>query len=175
MKKIISQICLVKTVTKMVIKVAIFAFRWLKSCFGKPWRYGTLSIYVGHANDSFYFLIYVVNSCLHEGKQLLPRFKCWLQYFTLLQTLVTVLYKRFTFLQSIPEFLMPKLSQIFCFAAPSAFYKSFNIASFFGMAAMPFLWNGTLLFQGNLPRVLPVIIYKYASCLIPHIDLLLFL
>ena len=77
MTKIISQICLVKTVTKMVIKVAIFAFRWLKSCFGKPWRYGTLSIYVGHANDSFYFLIYVVNSCLHEGKQLLPRFKCW--------------------------------------------------------------------------------------------------
>ena len=43
------------------------------------------------------------------------------------------------------------------------------------MAAMPFLCNGTLLFQGNLPRVLPVIIYKYASCLIPYIDLFLFL
>ena len=38
---------------------------------------------------------------------------------------------------------------------------------------MSFLCNGTLLFtgffQGNLPRVLPVIIYKYASCLIPYI------
>ena len=39
----------------------------------------------------------------------------------------------------------------------------------FGMAAMPFLCNGTLLFQGNLPRVLPMIIYKYFSCLIPYI------
>ena len=39
----------------------------------------------------------------------------------------------------------------------------------FGMAAMPFLFNGTLLFQGHLPRVLPVKIYKYASCLIPYI------
>ena len=39
----------------------------------------------------------------------------------------------------------------------------------FGMASMPFLCNGTLLFQGNLPRVLPVTIFKYASCLIPYI------
>ena len=39
----------------------------------------------------------------------------------------------------------------------------------FVMAAVPFLCNGTLLFQGNLPRVLPVIIYKYASCFIPYI------
>ena len=39
----------------------------------------------------------------------------------------------------------------------------------FGMAAIPFLCNGTLLFQGNLPWVLPVIIYKYASCLILYI------
>ena len=38
---------------------------------------------------------------------------------------------------------------------------------FFGMAAISFLCNGTLLFQGNLPRVFPVIIYKYASYLIP--------
>ena len=45
-----------------------------------------------------------------------------------------------------------------------------RIARFiFGMAAMPSLCNGTLLFQGNLPRVLPVIIYKHASCLIPYI------
>ena len=29
--------------------------------------------------------------------------------------------------------------------------------------------NGTLLFQCNLPRVLPVTIYKYASCLISYI------
>ena len=36
------------------------------------------------------------------------------------------------------------------------------------MAAMPFLCNGTLLFQGNLPRVLPVTILKYASCTIPY-------
>ena len=35
--------------------------------------------------------------------------------------------------------------------------------------------NGTLLVQGNLPRVLPVKIYKYASCLIPYIDLFFFL
>ena len=39
----------------------------------------------------------------------------------------------------------------------------------FGMATMPFLCNGTLLFQGHLPRVLPVTILKYASCLIPYI------
>ena len=45
----------------------------------------------------------------------------------------------------------------------------------FGMASMPFLYNGTLLFQGNLPRVLPVIIYKYPSCLIPFIISFLFL
>ena len=37
------------------------------------------------------------------------------------------------------------------------------------MATMPFLCNGTLTFQGNLPRVLQVIILKYASCLIPYI------
>ena len=46
----------------------------------------------------------------------------------------------------------------------------FNI---FGMATLPFLCNGTLLFQCNLPRVLPVTIYKYASCLIPFIRHLL--
>ena len=33
----------------------------------------------------------------------------------------------------------------------------------FGMAAMPFLCNGTLLFQGKLPRLLPVIIYVFFS------------
>ena len=43
------------------------------------------------------------------------------------------------------------------------------------MAAMPFLFSDTLLFQGNLPRVLLVIIYKYASCLIPYMDSFLFL
>ena len=41
--------------------------------------------------------------------------------------------------------------------------------SIFGMAAMPFLYNGTWLFQGNSPRVLPVTIFKYASSLIPYI------
>ena len=50
--------------------------------------------------------------------------------------------------------------------------NSFNV---FWNAAMPFPCNGTLLFQGNLPRVLPMIIYKYASCLIPNIDSFLFL
>ena len=43
------------------------------------------------------------------------------------------------------------------------------------MVAMPFLGNGTLLFEDNLPRVLPVTIYKHASCLIPYIDFFLFL
>ena len=37
------------------------------------------------------------------------------------------------------------------------------------MADMLFLCNGTVLFQGNLPRVGPVTIFKYASCLIPYI------
>ena len=46
---------------------------------------------------------------------------------------------------------------------------------FFGMAAMPFLCYDTLLFQGNLPRVLSMIIYKYASFLILYIDLFLFM
>ena len=41
--------------------------------------------------------------------------------------------------------------------------------SIFGMAAMPFLCNGTLLFQGNIPRVLLVTINKSARCLIPYI------
>ena len=39
----------------------------------------------------------------------------------------------------------------------------------FGMATMTFLCDGTLLFQGQLPRVLPVTILKYASCIIPYI------
>ena len=45
----------------------------------------------------------------------------------------------------------------------------------FGMAAMPFLCYGILLNQCNLPGVLPVLILKYVSCLIPYIDLFLFL
>ena len=45
----------------------------------------------------------------------------------------------------------------------------------FGMASMPFLCNGTLLFQCNLPRVLPVTIFKFASCLIPYIVLFLYM
>ena len=36
---------------------------------------------------------------------------------------------------------------------------SYN-ALLFGMGAMLFLFNGTLLFQGNLPRVLLVIFYN---------------
>ena len=43
------------------------------------------------------------------------------------------------------------------------------------MAAMPFLCNGTLLFQCYLTWVLPVLILKYASCLIPYINSFLFL
>ena len=39
--------------------------------------------------------------------------------------------------------------------------------SFFEMAAMPFPCNGIFLIQGNLPRVLLVLISKSASCLIP--------
>ena len=46
-------------------------------------------------------------------------------------------------------------------------YRLNNLYLIFGMASMPFLCNGTLLFQGNLLRVLPVTIFKYASCLIP--------
>ena len=45
----------------------------------------------------------------------------------------------------------------------------------FGMATMPLLCKSTLLFQRNLPKVLPVTIYKYVSCLIPYIVLFLFL
>ena len=36
-----------------------------------------------------------------------------------------------------------------------------GINQVFGMAAMPFLCNGILLFQFNLPRVLSVLILKY--------------
>ena len=43
------------------------------------------------------------------------------------------------------------------------------------MAAMPFLCNGILLFQCNLPRVLPVLILEYASCIIPYSGSFLFL
>ena len=50
-----------------------------------------------------------------------------------------------------------------------------GINQVFGMAAMPFLCNGILLFQFNLPRVLPVLILKYASFLIPYIDSFLFM
>ena len=39
---------------------------------------------------------------------------------------------------------------------------------------MPLLCDGILLFQCNLPRVLPMLILEYASCLIPYIDLFLF-
>ena len=40
---------------------------------------------------------------------------------------------------------------------------------------MPFLCNGILLFQWNLPRVLSVLILKYAICLIPNINSFLFM
>ena len=36
----------------------------------------------------------------------------------------------------------------------------------FEMAAMPLPCNGNLLIQGNLPKVLPVLILKDAGCLI---------
>ena len=51
----------------------------------------------------------------------------------------------------------------------SSIFKVCKRPQIFGMATLPFLCNGTLLFQCNLPRVLPVTIYKYASCLIPYI------
>ena len=38
-----------------------------------------------------------------------------------------------------------------------------------GMVSMPFLCNGTLLFQGNLPGVFASDNFKYVSCLIPYI------
>ena len=60
-------------------------------------------------------------------------------------------------------------SRRYCHFRVHAFKKLHMYTTIFGMAAMPFLCNGTLFFQGNLPRVLPVIIYKYASCLIPYI------
>ena len=53
------------------------------------------------------------------------------------------------------------------------FFLPPSVIHIFGMATMPFLCNGTLLFQGHLPRVLPVTILKYASCLIPYINDLL--
>ena len=40
----------------------------------------------------------------------------------------------------------------------------------FGMAAMSFLCYGILLFQCNLLRVLPLLVLKYASCLLPYIN-----
>ena len=45
----------------------------------------------------------------------------------------------------------------------------------FEMAAMPFLCNGILLIQCNLPRVLSVLVLKIANCLIPYIDSFLIL
>ena len=45
----------------------------------------------------------------------------------------------------------------------------------FGMAAMPFLCNGILLIQCNLPRVLSVLVLNIAICLIPYIDSFLIL
>ena len=41
----------------------------------------------------------------------------------------------------------------------------------FGMAAMPFLCNGILLTQCNLPTVLSVLVLKIASCLIPYVSI----
>ena len=48
-----------------------------------------------------------------------------------------------------------------------------HINVFFGIGAMPFFCDGILIIQCNLPRVLPVLILKYASCLIPYFDLFL--
>ena len=50
----------------------------------------------------------------------------------------------------------------------ATYFRLVQQVSVFGMAAMPLLCNGTLLFQSNLPRVMPVTIYKYASCFIPY-------
>ena len=43
------------------------------------------------------------------------------------------------------------------------------------MAAMPFLFNGILLIQCNLPRVLSTLVLKIASCLVPYINSFLIL
>ena len=43
------------------------------------------------------------------------------------------------------------------------------------MAAMPFLCNGILFIQCNLPRVLLVLVLKIANCLIPYIKSFLIL
>ena len=45
----------------------------------------------------------------------------------------------------------------------------------FEMAALLFLCNGILLIQGNLLRVLSVLVLKIVSCLIHYIDLFLIL
>ena len=49
------------------------------------------------------------------------------------------------------------------------FYSAWKLPllDFFGMAAMPFLCNGILLFQCNFPRFLSVLVLKIAICLIP--------
>ena len=67
-------------------------------------------------------------------------------------------------------FLSLSVQNMFCSCLNVSFFPLFELKQLnmiFGMAAMPFLCNGTLLFQGNLPRVLPVIIKKYASVLSP--------
>ena len=61
-------------------------------------------------------------------------------------------------------------SSFFCH---SVYY--FLFISFSHFSSMPFLCCGTLLFLGNLPRVLQLLILKYASCLIPFIETFLFL
>ena len=59
---------------------------------------------------------------------------------------------------------------LFCLSVSQSLWLSLSFC-IFGMAAMLFLCNGNLLFQGNLPGVLPVTIFKYASCLISYIVL----
>ena len=63
-------------------------------------------------------------------------------------------------------------------AVAGAFAVIFGVGVFiccFKMGAMPFPCNGVLFLQANLPRVLPVLISKYANCLIPYTDAFLIL
>ena len=71
--------------------------------------------------------------------------------------------------RSLPIFLLIQLWRIALWLLMSIQPHSRGITCIFGMAAMPFLCNGNLLFQGNLPRILPVTIFINASCLIPYI------
>ena len=88
----------------------------------------------------------------------------------LLKIFWIVQFNSFFYLWFIFSIFVPVIS----FLSPF-FVSHLSFFQLFGMAAMPFLCRGILLFQCNLPRVLPVLILKYTSCLILYIDSFLFL